>query len=78
MRKKLKPCPSCRQKDKEIEGLKAGLDNLRHFCESLLNMAKRNNGVLYFRQNGDTWEIETGEDTDVPANSTDNNVGSIK
>lgn len=78
MSKKLKPCPSCKQKDREIADLKAGLDNIRHFCESILNMARRNNGVLYFRQNGNTWEIETGKGTDVPANGTDNNVGSME
>jgi hypothetical protein len=72
MNKELK-CPSCKQKDREIADLKAGLDNIRHFCESILNMARRNNGVLYFRQNGNTWEIETGKSDD-----TDNNVGSME
>ena len=64
MSKKLKPRPSCKQKDKEIADLKAGIENMRHFCEGILNMARRNNGVLYFRQKGNTWEIETGEDND--------------
>lgn len=66
------------EKDKEIESLKVELDNLQHFCDSILEMAKRNNGVLYFKQDNGTWKIETGKDTDVPANPTDNNVGSIK
>lgn len=63
-------------KDKEIARLKVELDILRHFCDSILDMAKRNNGVLYFRQDNGTWKIETGKDTDVPANPTDNNVDS--
>lgn len=78
MSKKLKPCPSCKQKDREIADLKAGLDNIRHFCESILNMARLNNGVLYFRQNGNTWEIETGKDTDDYTDATDIVVGSIE
>lgn len=66
------------EKDREIESLKVELDNLRHFCDSILDMAKRNNGVLYFRQDSGTWKIETGKDTDVPANGNDNNVGSME
>jgi hypothetical protein len=60
------------EKDKEIARLIAEIDNLQHFCDSILDMAKRNNGVLYFKQDSGTWKIETGKDTDVPANDTDN------
>lgn len=49
----------------EIERLKVELDNLRHFCDSILDMVKRNNGVLYFKQDSGTWEIETGKATNV-------------
>lgn len=59
------------EKDKEIESLKVELNNLRNFCDSILEMAKRNNGVLYFKQDSGTWKIETGEDNDVPANDTE-------
>ena len=71
-------CPSCQQKDEEIDSLKVELYNLRHFCDSILEKAKRNNGVLYFRQDSGTWKIETGKDNDVPANPTDNDVGSME
>ncbi len=50
------------EKDKEIESLKVELDNLRHFCDSIFEMAKRNNGVLHFRQDSGTWKIETERD----------------
>ena len=50
------------EKDKEIESLKVELDNLRHFCDSILEMAKLNNGVLYFKQDSGIWKIETGKD----------------
>ena len=66
------------EKDKEIESLKVELDNLRHFCDSILDMAKRNDGVLYFKQNDGTWEIETGKDNNALTNPTDNNVGSME
>ena len=58
-------CPHCSQKDKEIGGLKVELDNLRHFCDSLFDMAKRNNGVLYFEQDNGTWKIETDKEQTV-------------
>jgi hypothetical protein len=66
------------EKDQEIEGLKVELDNLRNFCDSILEMAKRNNGVLYFRQDSGTWKIETGKGNNALANATDIVVGSIE
>ena len=66
------------EKDNEIDSLNVELNNLRHFCDSILEKAKRNNGVLYFWQDDGTWRIGTGKDNDVPANDTDNDVGSME
>lgn len=59
------------KKDKEIARLKVELDNLRNFFESLFDITK----LLCFGQDS---EIETGKDTDVLTNDTDNNVGSME
>jgi hypothetical protein len=64
-------CLNCQKKDKEIARLKVELDNLRNFFESLFDMAK----LLCFGQDS---EIETGKDTDVLTNDTDNNVVSME
>lgn len=78
MSKELRPCPSCAEKDKRIEYLTNENVRLDHVLSSILNMAKRNNGVLYFRQNNGIWKIETGKDIDVSANDTDNNVENME
>lgn len=57
------------EQNKIIESFKVELNNLQHFCDSLFEMAKRNNGVLYFKQDSGTWQIETGKDNDVLANN---------
>lgn len=67
MSKDLK-CPKCQQKDKKIASLIEELNNLSHIFDCIFEMAKRNNGVLYFGQDSGTWKIETGKDTDVPTN----------
>lgn len=77
MSKELK-CPSCAEKDKRIEYLTNENVRLDHVLSSIFNMAKRNNGVLYFRQDSGTWKIETGKDNNILTNGTDIVVGSIK
>ena len=77
MSKELK-CPKCQQKDKEIASLIAKLERERDILNRIFYMAKHNNGVLYFRQDDGIWKIETGEDTDVSTDGTDNNVGSME
>jgi hypothetical protein len=57
-------CPKCQQKDKVIARLKLELEQANHVLSSIFDMAERNNGVLYFRQNSGIWEIETGKDNE--------------
>jgi Lar family restriction alleviation protein len=61
--------PMENEMNKVIENFTVELNNLQHFCDSIFEMAKRNNGVLYFTQDNGTWKIETGEDNDVPINN---------
>lgn len=63
-------CPKCQQKDKKISSLIEELNNLSHLFDRILEMAKRNNGVVYFSNDDTVWRISTDD--------TDNNVGSIK
>jgi hypothetical protein len=63
-------CPSCQQKDKEIASLIEELNNLSHLFDRILEMAKRNNGVVHFSNDDTVWQISTDD--------TDNNVGSME
>lgn len=77
MNKELK-CPNCQQKDREIVILKSELAQARYVLNCIFDMARHNNGVLYFRQDNGTWKIETGKENDVLTNLTNNDVGSME
>jgi predicted RNase H-like nuclease (RuvC/YqgF family) len=79
----LKPCPIEDEKDREIAELKKELNEVlkiqsENYGSGMTTHLKLLLWASKYRTRNKTWKIETGKGNDVPANDTDNNVGSME